>query len=101
MYTTDIYKVNIGDSQAERLTNTSNWNEHQPTTTKDGRLFFISDKNGIPNIYQMKLSDRTTIPLTNLQTGLNRMTVSADGSRMVVNSINKRSEERRVGKEWR
>src|SRR5699024_8199099 len=82
-------KVNIGDSQAERLTNTSNWNEHQPTTTKDGRLFFISDKNGIPNIYQMKLSDRTTIPLTNLQTGVEQMTVSADGSRMVVNSINK------------
>src|SRR5699024_11581310 len=57
--------------------------------SSDLRLFFISDKNGIPNIYQMKLSDRTTIPLTNLQTGVEQMTVSADGSRMVVNSINK------------
>src|SRR5699024_8465471 len=89
MYSTDIYKVKIGDSRAERMTNTPTWDEHQPSTSSDGRLFFISDKNGIPNIYQMNLADRTTVPLTNLQTGIEQMSVSSDGSRMAVNSINK------------
>src|SRR5699024_6409035 len=41
------------------------------------------------NIYQMNLNDRTTVPLTDLQTGVEQMSISLDGSRMVVNSINK------------
>lgn len=88
LYSTDIYSVKIGSSRAQRLTKTPNWNEKQPVTSKDGTLFYISDENGIPNVYQMNLSDRTTVPLTNLQTGVLQMSVSADGSRMAVNSIN-------------
>jgi hypothetical protein len=37
----------------------------------------------------MNLADRTSFPLTNLQTGVLQMSVSADGSRMAVNSINR------------
>ncbi|SHF58350.1 component of the Tol biopolymer transport system [Fodinibius roseus] len=88
LYSTDIYSVKLGASRAERLTITPRWNENQPITTRDGELFFISDENGIPNVYQMNLSDRTTSPLTDLQTGVMQMSVSADGSRLAVNTIN-------------
>lgn len=88
LYSTDIYSVKIGSSRARRLTKTPKWNEQQPSTTKAGELFFISDENGIPNVYQMNLQDRTTVPLTNLQTGVQQMSISSDGSRMAVNSIN-------------
>lgn len=87
-YTTDIYSVRLGSSRAQRLTKTPGWDEYQPETTQDGRLIYISEQNGIPNVVQMNLDDRTTVPLTNLLTGVLQMSVSSDGSRMAVSSIN-------------
>ncbi|MGD8426129.1 MAG: peptidase MA family metallohydrolase [Balneolaceae bacterium] len=89
LYNSDIYSVKLGASRAQRLTKTPKWNEKQPFTTRDGKLFYISDENGIPNVYEMNLTDRTSFPLTDLQTGVMQMSLSADGSRMAVNSINK------------
>lgn len=88
LYTSDIYSVNIGSSTAQRLTKTPNWNEKQPATSRDGNLFYISDENGIPNVYLMDLQDRTSSPVTDLQTGVMQMSISADASRLAVNSIN-------------
>lgn len=80
MYTTDIYAVTIGDNRARRLTQTPNWNEKQPKSTRDGRLIYISDANGIPNVYELNVNDRTTRPLTNLQTGAMQISISADST---------------------
>ena len=88
LYTSDIYSVKIGSSMAQRLTKTPNWNEKQPATSRDGKLFYISDENGIPNVYLMNLQDRTSSPVTDLQTGVMQMSISADASRLAVNSIN-------------
>ncbi|PAU95933.1 hypothetical protein CK503_01510 [Aliifodinibius salipaludis] len=88
LYTSDIYSVKIGSSTAQRLTKTPDWSERQPATSRDGRLFYISDENGIPNIYLMDLQDRTSSPVTDLQTGVMQMSISADASRLAVNSIN-------------
>lgn len=88
LYTSDIYSVQLGSSTAQRLTSTPNWDENQPVTSRDGKLFYISDENGIPNIYQMDLQDRTSSPVTDLQTGVMQMSISADASRLAVNSIN-------------
>ena len=88
LYTSDIYSVKIGSSTAQRLTKTPNWDETQPATSRDGKLFYISDENGIPNIYLMDLQDRTSSPVTDLQTGVMQMSISADASRLAVNSIN-------------
>ncbi|HET6528683.1 MAG TPA: hypothetical protein VFG39_08010, partial [Balneolaceae bacterium] len=70
MYSSDIYAVEAGDAYARRLTITPEWNETQPMTTRDGKLFYVSDENGIPNVYLMNLADRTSSPITNLQTGV-------------------------------
>jgi len=91
LYSTDIYRVTIGANEAERLTKTPNWSEKQPATTRKGQLLFISDQNGIPNVYRMNLADRTTAPLTNLQSGVMQMSISADGSRLAVNAVDEGS----------
>ncbi|MDR8393239.1 hypothetical protein NC796_18940 [Aliifodinibius sp. S!AR15-10] len=91
LYSTDIYRVELGTSRAVRLTKTPQWSERQPATTRDGRLIFISDQNGIPNIYQLDLNTRTTAPLTNLQSGVMQISISADGSRLAVNAIDEGS----------
>lgn len=88
MYTTDIYAVKVGENRAQRLTQTPLWNEHQPETTRDGKLIFISDENGISNVYQLNLEDRTTTPLTNLLSGAQQISISADGSRLAISSLN-------------
>lgn len=91
LYSTDLYRVKLGAARAERLTKTPNWSEKQPATTRTGQLLFISDQNGIPNIYSMNLADRTIAPLTNLQSGVMQMSISADGSRLTVNSVDEGS----------
>ncbi|HKK45774.1 MAG TPA: hypothetical protein VJ964_09645 [Balneolaceae bacterium] len=91
LYSTDIYRVTPGNTRAERLTKTPNWSEKQPATTRTGQLLFISDQNGIPNIYRMDLNDRTVAPLTNLQSGVMQMSINADGSRLAVNAADKGS----------
>ena len=88
MYNTDIYSVALGSNEATRLTKTPKWSEYQPATTNSGRLIYISEKNGIPNVYELNLSDRTIAPLTNLQTGVLQMSISSDGARLAVGSIN-------------
>ncbi len=89
MYTSDIYAVRAGAERAVRLTVTPNWNEFQPEVTRDGKLLFISDKNGINNIYVMPApKDGAIRPLTNLQTGAEQFSINADGSIMAISSIN-------------
>lgn len=88
LYQKDIYKVDLGSDKALRLTNTPGWNETQPALTADGRLIFISDENGIQNIYEYDEATRTSVPLTDFQAGVTQLSVSADGSRVAFGSIN-------------
>ena len=88
MYETDLYRVGLDSRTATRLTETPNWSEKSPQTTRDGRLIFLSDENGIFNIYRYDLGTRTSSPLTNLQTGISQLSISGDGSRVAFNSIN-------------
>ncbi len=88
IYQTDLYEVKIGDNYASQITKTPNWSEFQPKTTRNGRLIFISDENGIQNLKELDLRTRTTIPLTDLQSGVLQISISADGSRLAFNAIN-------------
>lgn len=88
-FQTDLYRVRVGSSNFERLTNTPGWSENQPTITNDGRLLFVSDQNGIPNIYEYDLNSRSVYPITDLQSGIMQISVSADGTRLAFNSLNR------------
>ncbi|MEX2397254.1 MAG: BamA/TamA family outer membrane protein [Balneolales bacterium] len=84
----DIYMVNIGDNRARRLTNSLGTTETRPLMTRDGRIVYISDLNGIPNVYELNEEERPSTPLTNLITGVQQMSISADGTKLAVNSYN-------------
>lgn len=88
MYQSDIYKVKIGDNVAVNITDTPKWNEFQPVTTRNGRLLFISDENGIQNIKELNLKTRTSSFITDLQSGVLQISTSDDGSRLAFNAIN-------------
>ena len=87
-YETDLYRINAGGGRITRLTNTPTWSETQPTVTADGRMLFVSDQNGIPNIYEYERSSRTVFPITDLQSGVMQISVSDDGTRLAFNSLN-------------
>lgn len=88
MYQTDIYRARINSTSATRLTDTPLWSEKSPKATLNGRLVYISDQNGIQNVYEFNLNTRTATPLTNLQTGAFQISINGDGSRLALNSIN-------------
>ncbi len=88
LYQTDIYSVKVGDQRAVRLTRTPGWSESDPQVTRDGRLVYVSDQNGIPNAYEMNLKTRTSVPLTNLISGILQMSLSADGNRLAISAYN-------------
>ncbi len=88
-YETDLYRIRVGSTRMERLTNTPNWSETQPALTADGRLLFVSDQNGIPNIYEYDLTSRSVYPITDLQSGVMQISVSSDGTRLAFNALNR------------
>lgn len=83
----DLYAIDIEGRKIDRLTNTL-WDEKNPKLTRNGELLFVSDQNGIPNIYEYDLASRSVYPLTDLQSGVMQMSVSADGTRLAFNSLN-------------
>ncbi|MDI6401701.1 hypothetical protein QLX67_06830 [Balneolaceae bacterium ANBcel3] len=85
----DIYKLRLGETRAVRLTNTPNWSEYRPIMTSDRQLIYISDQNGIPNVYQMDLDTRRSFPLTDLLTGVMQMSMSRDGRLLAINTYNR------------
>lgn len=90
--TTDIYKVALGDDRAERLTHGPNWNDKRPLMIREGehagRIVFVSDRNGIPNVYELDTDSRESFPLTDLVIGVQQMSMTIDGRRIALNSYN-------------
>jgi len=86
---TDIYRIRIGDTEAERVTQTDMHSEMRPQLALNNKMFYISDKNGIQNVYVKDLVSMESSPITDLLSGVMQMSVSRDGTRMAINSINK------------
>ncbi|WP_412068429.1 peptidase MA family metallohydrolase [Rubrivirga sp. IMCC43871] len=83
----DLYRLDLdAPRRVERLTDDELWDETRPALA-DGpggpRLLFISDRNGVPNLYALDLATRASHPLTDLQTGVLDVSLSADGRRAV------------------
>lgn len=87
-FETDLYRIRTGSTRIERLTSTPEWSESQPSITSTNRIVFVSDQNGIPNIYEYDLGNRSVYPLTNLQSGIMQISISNDGTRLAFNSLN-------------
>lgn len=83
----DIYIASVEGGRAQRLTRTDGWDEMRARMLSDGRIIYVSDQNGINNVYLMNPDTRVSRPITDLMTGVMQMSITPDGSRMAVNTI--------------
>ncbi|HYM20175.1 MAG TPA: biopolymer transporter Tol [Candidatus Kapabacteria bacterium] len=79
----DIYKFDIGTKSISRITSTEGVDEFKPSFAASSKtLFFISNKNGINNIYAASPDGSNVRPLTNSVSKIEQISVSADGSKL-------------------
>ncbi len=96
---TDIYSVNIDNENIIRLTDSPNSNESFPVASPDGKeMIFISDANGINNIYKKRLflnsndsvsdvAELNAEPITNSLDGLYQLSTSKDGKKLTLSTM--------------
>ncbi len=90
----DLYMLEIdaagrraGD-HLERLTHNEQWDNQSARFGDDvNRLLFVSDRNGIYNLYEKDLRTGEERPLTDVVRGVMQVAVSGDGTRAAVVSL--------------
>ncbi len=84
----DLYLLYLDPVRIERLTTTEPWDDRSGRFGSDpDRLLFISDRNGIPNLYEKNLRTGAERPLTNVVMGIQQVSLSADGHKAAVVSL--------------
>lgn len=93
---TDLYFIEVESKEVVRITDTKIGDESSPVVSQDGsEILFISDRNGINNIYRKKVDNVNSneiihseeIPVTNSLNGLNQLSLSNDGKKLVFSSM--------------
>ncbi|MEK6553131.1 MAG: biopolymer transporter Tol, partial [Bacteroidota bacterium] len=88
----DLYSIDVETKNVERITDWQYSNERSPAVSSDGKeLLFVSDKNGIKNIYRIKIdsienhssSFPKALPITNSLSDLGQLSLSYDGKKLV------------------
>jgi Tol biopolymer transport system component len=83
----DLYVLNTVDHSIERLTR-DQAEESSPAFGPDGsKIIYLSDKNGISNIYMMDRNKQNISSLTNLLTGASQISMSKDASRLAFSAF--------------
>ena len=100
----DLYRIDIETREIQRITDFPNSNETSVVASRDGKyLFFISDLNGINNIYCKDISnvnwkdDFSVLikneddlkPITNSLNGIYQISLSDDAKRLAFSSMYK------------
>jgi Tol biopolymer transport system component len=82
--TSDIYKIILGERTCSQITFTPDFKETSFVidATQDN-ILYVSDENGISNLYKMNIANRKISPVTNSITGLNHVSLALDGSKLL------------------
>ncbi|MCI0512535.1 BamA/TamA family outer membrane protein [candidate division KSB1 bacterium] len=80
---TDIYLLDVKSRQIRQITQTDRELEISPEFAPDGQLAYISDKNGIFNIFLYHLETGVSQPMSNLLTGCAQLSWSKKNDRLV------------------
>lgn len=98
----DLYRIDIENREMQRITDLPNSNETSVVASRDGKfLYFISDVNGINNIYVKDISqvnfneynsaliksNEDLKPITNSLNGIYQISLSNDGKRLAFSSM--------------
>jgi Tol biopolymer transport system component len=86
----DLYSIDLATRAVKRLTQWPNSNETSPVVSPDGkRVLFVSDKNGINNIFLLNLDSGQCRPVTNSLSGVYQLSITRDGSKLTFSSLYK------------
>jgi Tol biopolymer transport system component len=86
---TDLYSIDINSCVIRRITHQPHGSKTSPVISPDGKkIMYISDINGINNIYVQELDSGKFYPITNSISGLYQLSLSYDGSKLVFSSLN-------------
>ena len=85
----DIYSVNVETMEIKRITDYPGCDKTSPVLSPDGtKLLYVSDRNGIGNIYERNLVKGADRPITNSLTGVFQLSLSADGNKLSFAALN-------------
>lgn len=85
----DIYSIDVNTRQMKRLTFDPTYYETSIAASPDGSsIMYVSDKSGIGNIYVMDLASGQSYPKTNSLSGIEHLSLSSDGGKLLFTSQN-------------
>ena len=85
----DIYSMNIETMEIKRITNDPESDETSPVLSPDGtKMLYVSDRNGIGNVYERNLVTGADRPVTNSLTGVYQLSLSGDGNKLSFAALN-------------
>ena len=87
--TTIFIVINLESNTITRITSSPIANEYYPVLTQDNKLYYISDANGINNIYQANADGTNARPLTNSVSKIDQISISNDGTRLCFSTMHK------------
>ncbi len=80
----DIYSIDLTTNDIRRLTFEENSNITSIAAFQNpDKILFVSDYNGISNLYELNLNTLTAVPKTNSLIGINQISISPDGSKLL------------------
>ena len=84
VHQSDIYRVNIINSNVERITfDPENKKTSIAISKDDKKILFVSDKNGISNLYQLNMTTKEIEPKTNSLSAINHISLSSDDTKLL------------------
>ena len=84
----DLYNIAVTSRVITRITDLPNSDETCPVAAPDGKhLFFISDMNGINNIYIKDIDRDTIYPRTNSLSAVYQLSLARDGGKLAFSSL--------------
>ncbi len=84
VYQSDIYKIDIATSVITRITETPEEFKTSLAVASDAnKIIYVSNKNGIGNLYECDLANSSTRPLTNSITGITQISLSKDATKLL------------------
>jgi Tol biopolymer transport system component len=85
----DLYSIDVNTHVIHRITDYPRGDETSPVCSPDGKkLLYISDRNGINNVYVRDLTTGDDRPITNSISGIYQLSTSQDGSKMAFATLN-------------
>lgn len=86
----DIYRIGIATREIERITTDPMNQKSSLALARDGkRMLYVSDNNGIGNLYEMDLESKKIRPKTNSMSGISQVALSQDETKLLFAAQNK------------